>query len=82
MKFYLARYDKISGDFIDDIPLPNVNAEIVRQQFGLKGDEYPGDCLDVETKHIAWLNEHVILHHFDVHIDLDQFDYVVEVRSD
>jgi len=73
-------------EMIYESVLPELKPNQVRKAFSLREDEYPGDCLPVEEIHLEWLKdkirEVVVTSTLDaVNIDLDKFDYFIEVRQ-
>lgn len=76
MYFYLGRYGKETDEVFEETYLPSATADDVRKAFGLKPADYPGDCLLVGKEHLEWLKTQT-----HVTIDLDRFEYMVEVFS-
>lgn len=77
MKFDLAWYAKDGDEPMGEVLIQTATAELVRQAFSLGEDEYPGDCLEVTERQVEWLQKQT-----SIPIDLNKFDYFVELWSD
>jgi hypothetical protein len=77
MYFYLGKYGKDTDEVFESVYLPKATADSVRRAFALEPDDYPGDCLFIKPEHLEWLSTQI-----EVEIDLEKFDYSVDVSCD
>jgi hypothetical protein len=77
MVYYLTWFDKNDDDYIGEALLKGIDEIKIRQVFELTADDAPGDCFEVDEKHVNWLESVAI----GVKIQLNQYSYFVEASK-
>lgn len=76
--FYVVWYDRATDELIDQFPLFGIGPAKIRKIFGLKPDEYPGDCLEITPEQWKWIRKQVPILPKEPR---PSYEYYVEIRE-